>query len=96
MRSTLVAAVLGAALVLAGCANQTAGVPQASGDGAKPAATDKPADRPTDKPAGKPADKTDPKALISNAAKSTRDASTCKFEYKMAGEIGRASCRERV
>ncbi len=78
MRSTLVAAVLGAALVLAGCANQTTGVPQASGDGAKPAPSA--ADKPAEKPAA------DPKALISSAAKSTRDASTAKFEYKMQGE----------
>ncbi|MEV4312668.1 hypothetical protein [Actinocrispum sp. NPDC049592] len=77
MRCTLVAAVLGAALVLAGCANQTAGVPQASGDGAKSSAST------AGKPAGKPA--ADPKALISNAAKSTRDASTAKFEYTMDG-----------
>jgi predicted small secreted protein len=78
-RLGVVAAVALSALALAGCdKNAVSGVPQpgsnasAAVDGKNPADTSK-----QNTPAA------DPKALISNAAKSSRDSGSYKFEWKM-------------
>jgi hypothetical protein len=81
-RLSLIAAVALSTLALAGCEQQALpGVPQAAGSNAPAASGSASAPKQAD-----PATTADPKALISSAAKSTRDASTCKFEYKMAAD----------
>jgi hypothetical protein len=84
MRASLVAVAALSVLALAGCdKSATPGVPLPGAPGA--AAEGKK----TDEPAKPGSSAADPKALISNAAKSSREAASAKFEWKMnTGGLG--------
>ncbi|TCO62482.1 hypothetical protein [Actinocrispum wychmicini] len=85
-RHTLVAVAALSTLALAGCEKSALpGVPQPA-DG--PAVASGGASAKPDKPSGNNSAPADPKALIANAAKSSKDASTYKFEWKLSDKGG--------
>jgi hypothetical protein len=84
VRLSLIAAVALSALTLAGCEKSAVpGVPAPAGGGGGGAPAAAAPQNKQDAPA-----QSDPKMLISNAAKTTRESSSCKFEWKLDAKGG--------
>lgn len=81
-RLSLMAAVALSALALAGCEKSAVSGTPTSGGGGGSAAVGEPQKK-QDAPA-----QSDPKMLISNAAKTTRESASCKFEWKAEAKGG--------